>query len=697
MLCVYACGIVIPYAVDHYVSYRSHSWGVGGGVRKAVLHNILASFLYYEEKSRDSMNTFDWIGTFNHEVHDLVKCGYMQFFLLFTAFGRILAAIAFIVYIAVTQAVEEQMGHVFLILLPFPLLPPVIYLYTSCRARETECARANVVDAKIILDTYVGQAVDHYRTIADYWSRPVVLSRTLERICDYNKTIVHIGMRRANDDAFFKWVIKAIEVSALLVGGMLASREIIQVGTFSTLFSAASSAASQFQSLFATMINMQTCYVGLWKTVEFMNVPTDLEKRKQNCESQRDQFAKLIKSKAMEDPTGITEDKVPICVKGVSFSYSCRTKAILRDVNLEIDQGSLVAIMGGNSSGKSTLMQVLADVLTPTQGQVFTPPHLRVLHVRFRERLWQRPLADTLFFGILVSKRVSRVQDLSEADKRRGLKICQRLELERWVIDHIVDGLYPDGGRPSRLSFLDEPALPGRSAAGERPLQRKLEQLHADSQVALTLAAASRFKVQLARALVTDPEVLLLHKPLSFATTHESRIIMELLQEFVNNKGIENDPATRAYRRPRTCIISLEKPFYLRRFHKVAFLRKQGDEGSTLRELDEEARNREVSLLHRMDLVDTEDGGIVAQERVPPWAQATPTQGSGAMTNLQWSSFVMPHYEADSCAEAHLPDGDRSQRTEAPDDGTETDPRFDISKIMSGMLCSSQRGAGTGE
>ena len=61
-------------------------------------------------------------------------------------------------------------------------------------------------------------------------------------------------------------------------------------------------------------------------------------------------------------------------VNGVTFNYGTQggqeVPPALRDVNLRIDAGETVAIIGQNGSGKSTLAKLLAAILSPTRGAV---------------------------------------------------------------------------------------------------------------------------------------------------------------------------------------------------------------------------------------------------------------------------------------------------------------------------------------
>jgi energy-coupling factor transport system ATP-binding protein len=61
-------------------------------------------------------------------------------------------------------------------------------------------------------------------------------------------------------------------------------------------------------------------------------------------------------------------------VNGVSFHYSARGEhdapPALHDINLRIDEGETIAVIGHNGSGKSTLAKLLAAILCPTSGTI---------------------------------------------------------------------------------------------------------------------------------------------------------------------------------------------------------------------------------------------------------------------------------------------------------------------------------------
>jgi energy-coupling factor transporter ATP-binding protein EcfA2 len=63
------------------------------------------------------------------------------------------------------------------------------------------------------------------------------------------------------------------------------------------------------------------------------------------------------------------KDEVAVSLKKVWFTYP-RGQEALQDINLQVGTGEFVAILGANSAGKTTLLKVVAGLLSPGRGQV---------------------------------------------------------------------------------------------------------------------------------------------------------------------------------------------------------------------------------------------------------------------------------------------------------------------------------------
>ena len=53
-----------------------------------------------------------------------------------------------------------------------------------------------------------------------------------------------------------------------------------------------------------------------------------------------------------------------------SLTKKFRDKAVLMDVNLDIQSGSVFGLIGPNGSGKSTLLKIMAGIMKPDLGSV---------------------------------------------------------------------------------------------------------------------------------------------------------------------------------------------------------------------------------------------------------------------------------------------------------------------------------------
>jgi len=192
-----------------------------------------------------------------------------------------------------------------------------------------------------------------------------------------------------------------------------------------------------------------------------------------------------------------------IRLRGITKVYGEGATALqaLKGVNLDIDAGDFVAIMGPSGSGKSTAMNTLGGLDTPTSGEyLFQGVHVESLTRDQRARLRRR------FFGFVF----------------QGFNLLARTSAQENV--------------ELPLLYRGEPTA-ARHAAAARALDAvglKGWEHHMPSE----LSGGQQQRVAIARAMVTEPAVLLADEPTGNLDTQRSREIMELLWRLNVDKGI---------------------------------------------------------------------------------------------------------------------------------------------------------------
>ena len=56
-------------------------------------------------------------------------------------------------------------------------------------------------------------------------------------------------------------------------------------------------------------------------------------------------------------------------IKDVSFSYE-ENRTLLKDITFSVERGQIVSILGPNGVGKTTLLNCIANLITPNVGKV---------------------------------------------------------------------------------------------------------------------------------------------------------------------------------------------------------------------------------------------------------------------------------------------------------------------------------------
>ncbi len=138
------------------------------------------------------------------------------------------------------------------------------------------------------------------------------------------------------------------------------------------------------------------------------------------------------------------DSPVPVEASGLWLEIT-RGPAIVRGVDLRVEKGETIALMGRNGAGKSTLLRLLAGLLRPTRGSVRSAGRVALLLQNpndyfLRERVEQELSGDALSRAGLADLAERNPRDLSGGER-------QRLALA------IVAG----DGEPPAVLALDEP------------------------------------------------------------------------------------------------------------------------------------------------------------------------------------------------------------------------------------------------
>ena len=186
-----------------------------------------------------------------------------------------------------------------------------------------------------------------------------------------------------------------------------------------------------------------------------------------------------------------------IKLEHVSKAYTAGIPA-LNDVNLEIDDGEFVFVVGDSGSGKSTLIKLLLKELEPTEG--------------------------TITIDGTVLKKIRR-KHIPKFRRKIGVVFQDfRLLKDRNVYDNIAFAQKVIGEPNSKIRVKTPQML---SLVGLAAKYRSFPR---------ELSGGEQQRVAIARALVNQPSILLADEPTGYLDNNNAWEIMKLLEE-INEKG----------------------------------------------------------------------------------------------------------------------------------------------------------------
>lgn len=167
----------------------------------------------------------------------------------------------------------------------------------------------------------------------------------------------------------------------------------------------------------------------------------------------------------------VSEGSAGLQIRNLRKSY--RKRPVIRDVSIDLGRGEVVALLGPNGSGKTTVFYAIAGLITPEGGQVIIDGRdvtMLPMYRRAKLGIGYLPQEVSIFRGMTVEDNILSILEISEKDRHK-----RRERLEELLSDFSIEHL--------------------RRAS------------------ALSLSGGERRRVEIARCLAANPKYLLLDEP----------------------------------------------------------------------------------------------------------------------------------------------------------------------------------------
>ncbi len=142
-----------------------------------------------------------------------------------------------------------------------------------------------------------------------------------------------------------------------------------------------------------------------------------------------------------------------LSLKNVSFQ-DANTK-VLKDINLEINEGDFITITGPSGGGKSTLLRILGDLISPTSGHIYLrdKDYSEIPPLKLRSEInyfFQQPY----LFGNTVYDNLSFPYEIRKKniDDRKIYMLLEKFNMDKEYLSKDINKL--SGGEKQRISLI---------------------------------------------------------------------------------------------------------------------------------------------------------------------------------------------------------------------------------------------------
>jgi ABC-type bacteriocin/lantibiotic exporter with double-glycine peptidase domain len=293
------------------------------------------------------------------------------------------------------------------------LLAPAFYLYNRVTKRTLQNIREKLNTGSWKLRQTSYQSFTTYKDIRLFQKEPFFVNWFRHNLNKFVQASQKLRILNTFIPKIFE-VLVVVSIFVIMLVGMLATASITTLGQFLSVFAIGIYKLIPSATRFISFSNNIKANYYVFDYLESMNLP--------------------VNERALAQPKERLPFRKSIRLKGISFQYEPAGPPILDEVDLTINKGETVGVMGPTGSGKTTLMNILLRMYTEDEGQVlvdgtplteenygkwyniisYVPQEVNVLHGSF---------TDNIAFGV----------PTDQIDEERVKQAAQQAQLYEFI------------------------------------------------------------------------------------------------------------------------------------------------------------------------------------------------------------------------------------------------------------------------
>ncbi|MGE5418322.1 MAG: peptidase domain-containing ABC transporter [Acidobacteriota bacterium] len=390
-----------------------------------------------------------------------------------TSLSAVLDGMTLVVYLALMFVYSVKLAALATVFIPFFAL--TVLVFTPVMKQNSRQA----FQAEVEVQSHTVEAISAMSTVKALSVEKIVRWRLEDKLKNATKLQVNASMISlgANSVASLLQSLSSVLVlwlgARLVIGGDMTPGQLMA-----------------FSVLLGSVLGPVLRVVGLWD--QFQEVRIAMERL-------NDVFDAEVEEPNPENTVRLPRLQGSIKFDKVTFRYDKEGKNIIQNVNLEVFPGQTIALVGRSGCGKTTLINLLMRLYQPNSGKILIDGYdLRQVSVSSLRRQMGVVPQDSVLFNGTIRENIAYHQP----DAR---------------FEQIVSAAMLAGAH----DFVSELPLGYETVIGER---------------GMSISGGQRQRIAIARALLGNPQVLILDEATSSLDTESERVIQNNLENILKDR-----------------------------------------------------------------------------------------------------------------------------------------------------------------